>query len=99
MIICLARPGLRQSDGWAVSAEYWSSWLKLITIGIFLFSALIFVLGGGPSSGSFNSYWGARLYYNPGAFANGFKGVCAVFVTAAFSFAGTFCSCKEEIVV
>jgi len=69
--------------------EYWSSWLKLITIGIFLFSALIFVLGGGPASGDFDSYWGARLWYNPGAFANGFKGVCSVFVTAAFSFAGT----------
>lgn len=27
--------------------------------------------------------------YNPGAFQNGFKGFCAVFVTAAFSFAGT----------
>ena len=28
-------------------------------------------------------------YLQPGAFANGFKGVCSVFVTAAFSFAGT----------
>jgi amino acid transporter len=28
-------------------------------------------------------------WQSPGAFANGFKGVCAVFVTAAFSFAGT----------
>ena len=27
--------------------------------------------------------------YNPGAFHNGFKGLCSVFVTAAFSFAGT----------
>lgn len=29
------------------------------------------------------------MWQDPGAFANGFKGVCAVFVTAAFSFAGT----------
>lgn len=34
-------------------------------------------------------YVGGRYYQNPGAFANGFKGVCSVFVTAAFSFAGT----------
>jgi yeast amino acid transporter len=27
--------------------------------------------------------------YNPGAFNHGFKGLCSVFVTAAFSFAGT----------
>jgi amino acid transporter len=46
-------------------------------------------LFSGPSSGEYGSYWGARLYYSPGAFANGFKGVCSVFVTAAFSFAGT----------
>ncbi|KAL2710768.1 General amino-acid permease GAP1 [Kluyveromyces marxianus] len=32
---------------------------------------------------------GGRYWHNPGAFANGFKGVCSVFVTAAFSFAGS----------
>jgi len=37
----------------------------------------------------YSEYWGARNWYNPGAFANGFKGVCAVFVTAAFAFSGT----------
>lgn len=30
-----------------------------------------------------------RTWYNPGAFANGFPGVCAVFVNAAFAFSGT----------
>jgi len=30
-----------------------------------------------------------RNWYDPGAFRNGFKGFCSVFVTAAFSFAGT----------
>jgi hypothetical protein len=30
-----------------------------------------------------------RYWHDPGALANGFKGVCAVFVTAAFSFSGT----------
>jgi len=69
--------------------EFWSSCLKLLTIAIFLVASLVFVLGGGPRSGQYNEYWGARLWYNPGAFANGFHGVCTVFVTAAFSFAGT----------
>ncbi|KAL1639224.1 Amino-acid permease inda1 [Diplodia intermedia] len=69
--------------------EFWSSLLKLSTIVIFLLIGLICVLGGGPSNGNYSEYWGARLWYDPGAFANGFKGVCSVFVTAAFSFSGT----------
>jgi amino acid transporter len=56
-------------------------------VAITLMASIIFVCGGGPSSGLYSEYWGARLYYDPGAFANGFKGVCSVFVTAAFSFA------------
>lgn len=51
--------------------------------------ALVFVLGGGPSDGIYDEYIGARTWYNPGAFSNGFHGLCAVFVTAAFSFSGT----------
>jgi amino acid transporter len=35
------------------------------------------------------SLHGAKTWDNPGAFAHGFKGVCSVFVTAAFSFGGT----------
>ena len=69
--------------------EFWSSLLKLCTIVIFLITALVLVLGGGPSDGVYNEYWGARLWYDPGAFRNGFKGFCSVFVTAAFSFSGT----------
>jgi len=69
--------------------EFWTSVLKLTVIVIFLFAAFVFVLGGGPSSGRFGEYYGARLFYDPGAFPNGFKGLCSVFVTAAFSFAGT----------
>ncbi|KIV96965.1 hypothetical protein PV10_00775 [Exophiala mesophila] len=69
--------------------EFWTSILKLATIIIFMFVALVLVCGGGPSDGQFGSYWGARTWYDPGAFRNGFKGFCSVFVTAAFSFAGT----------
>lgn len=69
--------------------EFWVALLKLATIIVFMFMALIFVLGGGPARGQYDEYWGARLWYDPGAFNNGFVGFCGVFVTAAFSFSGT----------
>ncbi|GKU13368.1 unnamed protein product [Fusarium langsethiae] len=54
--------------------EFWAACFKLTSISIFMIIALVLVCGGGPSSG---------------AFKNGFKGFCSVFVTAAFSFAGS----------
>lgn len=69
--------------------EFWSSCLKLAATVIFMIIALVCVLGGGPSSGNYSEYWGARLWYDPGAFRNGFRGFCSVFVTAAFAFSGT----------
>ncbi|KAI1770535.1 amino-acid permease inda1 [Hypoxylon cercidicola] len=69
--------------------EFWASILKLSATVIFMIICLICVLGGGPADGRYSEYYGARLWYDPGAFVNGFKGFCAVFVTAAFSFSGT----------
>ena len=69
--------------------EFWSSLLKLSATIIFMIIALVLVCGGGPAGGRYDEYWGARYWYEPGAFKNGFKGFCAVFVTAAFSFSGT----------
>ncbi|KAH8919227.1 amino-acid permease inda1 [Atractiella rhizophila] len=69
--------------------EFWTSWIKLLTVIGFLIFALIMVLGGGKSGSDYDSYVGGRYWNSPGAFANGFPGVCSVFVTAAFSFAGT----------
>jgi yeast amino acid transporter len=69
--------------------EFWSSILKLAATVIFMIIALVLVCGGGPDNGLYNEYWGARLWYEPGAFRNGFKGFCSVFVTAAFAFSGT----------
>jgi len=69
--------------------EFWSSIIKLGATVAFMIICLVMVLGGGPSTGIYNNYWGARLWYEPGAFKNGFKGFCSVFVTAAFSFSGT----------
>lgn len=48
-------------------------------------SSSIINVGGGPEGG----YIGAKYWYNPGAFNNGFKGLCSVFVNAAFAFSGT----------
>ncbi|RSL50116.1 Amino-acid permease inda1 [Fusarium floridanum] len=69
--------------------EFWSSLFKLAAIVIFMIVAVILICGGGPSHGKFDTYQGAKLWYDPGAFQNGFRGFCGVFVTAAFSFAGT----------
>ena len=69
--------------------EFWSSCLKLFVVVLFILIALVCVCGGGPKDGDYGTYVGGRYWQNPGAFAHGFPGVCAVFVTAAFSFAGT----------
>ncbi|KAF1838668.1 amino-acid permease inda1 [Decorospora gaudefroyi] len=69
--------------------EFISSFIKLSATVIFMIIALVLVLGGGPAEGLYSEYWGARTWYDPGAFANGFQGFCSVFVTAAFSFSGT----------
>ncbi|KIA75791.1 aldehyde dehydrogenase [Aspergillus ustus] len=41
---------------------------------------MVLICGGGPSDGRYGEYWGARLWYNHGAFKNNFKGFCSVFV-------------------
>jgi yeast amino acid transporter len=69
--------------------EFWSSLFKLLMTVIFMVVAVVLICGGGPSDGIYDEYWGARLWYDPGAFQNGFRGFCSVFVTAAFAFAGT----------
>ncbi|EAS34338.3 amino acid permease [Coccidioides immitis RS] len=69
--------------------EFWSSALKLSAVVIFMVIAVVLVCGGGPKDGIYSEYWGARLWYDPGAFRNGFRGFCSVFVTAAFAFFGT----------
>ncbi|GAA5823714.1 hypothetical protein JCM11251_000737 [Rhodosporidiobolus azoricus] len=67
--------------------EFWSSVLKLSVVVIFLIIGIVLNCGGGD--GPYSEYVGGRYWREPGALANGFKGICAVFVTAAFSFAGT----------
>ncbi|TKA27784.1 hypothetical protein B0A50_04885 [Salinomyces thailandicus] len=66
-------------------AEFVFSIIKVIAVIGFIILGIILNCGGGPNGG----YIGAKFWYNPGAFNNGFKGLCSVFVTAAFAFAGT----------
>lgn len=51
----------------------------------FIILGVIIDCGGTGSQG----YIGAHYWHDPGAFANGFKGFCSVFVVAAFAFGGT----------
>ncbi|KAI7460719.1 amino acid permease [Hortaea werneckii] len=66
-------------------AEFVFSIIKVIAVIGFIILGIILNCGGGPDGG----YIGAKYWYDPGAFNNGFKGLCSVFVTAAFAFAGT----------
>lgn len=55
----------------------------LLTLSSIL--GVVLNIGGGTNG----TYIGGRYWHNPGAFNNGFKGLCSTFVTAAFAFAGT----------
>lgn len=65
-------------------AEFVFSAIKVIAVVGFIIVSLVLVAGGAPNGSSH----GAEYWHNPGAFANGFKGVVSVFVTAAFAYAG-----------
>lgn len=66
-------------------AEFVFSVVKVVAVIGFIILGVILNVGGGPNG----SYIGGKFWHNPGAFNNGFKGLCSVFVTAAFAFAGT----------
>ncbi|KAF3992913.1 hypothetical protein FT663_00823 [Candidozyma haemuli var. vulneris] len=66
-------------------AEFIFSAIKVIAVIGFIILGIVIICGGGPEGG----YIGGKYWHDPGAFNHGFKGLCSVFVTAAFSFAGT----------
>lgn len=66
-------------------AEFYLAIVKIIAIIGFIILGIVLVCGGGPN----HEFIGAKNFHNPGAFANGFKGVCTVFVTASYSLAGS----------
>ncbi|KAI9773507.1 MAG: glyceraldehyde-3-phosphate dehydrogenase 1 [Candelina submexicana] len=71
-------------------AEFVFAIIKVVAIVGFIILGIVINCGGGPATNYPKSgYIGGSLWQNPGAFHNGFKGLCSVFVTAAFAFAGT----------
>jgi len=66
-------------------AEFVFAIIKVIAVIGYISLGIILNCGGGPQGG----YIGGRYWHDPGAFNAGFKGLCSVFVTAAFSFSGT----------
>ncbi|KAA8642112.1 amino acid permease GAP1 [Aspergillus tanneri] len=66
-------------------AEFVFSLIKVVAVIGFIILGIILNCGGGPKGG----YIGGKFWHNPGAFNHGFKGLCSVFVNAAFAFAGT----------
>ncbi|WPH02826.1 Hypothetical protein R9X50_00569400 [Acrodontium crateriforme] len=66
-------------------AEFVFAVIKVTAVVGFIILGIIINIGGGPDG----SYIGTSVWHNPGAFHHGFKGLCSVFVTAAFAFAGT----------
>ncbi|KAK6440682.1 histidine permease [Oleoguttula sp. CCFEE 5521] len=66
-------------------AEFVFAIIKVVAVVGWIILGIILNIGGGPDG----TYIGGKYWYDPGAFNNGFKGLCSVFVTAAFAFAGT----------
>jgi len=66
-------------------AEFVFSIIKVTAVIGFIILGIVIDAGGGPNGHNY----GTEYWHNPGSFNNGFKGVCSVFVTAAFAFAGT----------
>lgn len=66
-------------------AEFLFSAIKVIAVIGFILLGIILNCGGGTQGG----YIGGLYWHTPGAFNHGFKGLCSVFVTGAFSFTGT----------
>ncbi|EPQ65990.1 Bgt-999 [Blumeria graminis f. sp. tritici] len=61
--------------------------LKVMAITGFIIVGIIIDCGGVPTDS--RGYIGAKYWSDPGAFHNGFKGFCSVFVAASFAYGGT----------
>lgn len=64
-------------------AEFVFSLIKVLGVVGFVILGICIICGVGDQG-----YIGGRYFHNPGAFNHGFKGVCSVFISAAFSFGG-----------
>ena len=70
-----------------ISVEFALGMIKVVAVIGFIIFGIVVDCGG--VSTDKRGYIGAHYWHNPGAFRNGFKGFCSVFVTAAFAFGGT----------
>ncbi|KAB5551214.1 amino acid permease [Coniochaeta sp. 2T2.1] len=66
-------------------AEFVFAIIKVTAVVGFILLGIVINIGGTQDEG----YIGGKYWSNPGAFHNGFKGLCSVLVTAAFAFGGT----------
>lgn len=80
-VVIITMMGVR----WYGEAEFVFCLIKVVTVIGFIILGIVLICGGGPNG----EFVGGKYWRNPGPFANGFKGVCSVFVTATFSFGGT----------
>lgn len=81
--------GLLASSSWLSSCSSLSGCESLAYSFMLHSSDLLIsvcICGGGPSGHAYDHYIGGSKWQDPGPFANGFKGVCSVFVVAAFAF-------------
>ncbi|GME89195.1 unnamed protein product [Ambrosiozyma monospora] len=67
-------------------SEFVLSLIKVLAVTGFIILGIVLNCGGGPKG---DGYIGGKFWRNPGAFNHGFRGLCSVFPTAAFSFSGT----------
>jgi len=65
--------------------EFVLSIIKVTAVIGFIILGIVIDVGGSPSG----IVYGTTYWRDPGSFNNGFKGICSVFVTAAFAFGGT----------
>lgn len=65
-------------------AEFWLALIKIIGLFAYFFFAIIFSTGGIKDHEAF----GFKYWHDPGAFANGFRGVASVFVYCSTYYAG-----------
>lgn len=66
------------------SSEYYLAWLKLLGLIAFFIFALVYVCGGVKNRPAF----GFHYWNDPGAFADGFRGVAKVFIFCSTFYAG-----------
>lgn len=66
-------------------AEFIFAIIKITAVIGFIILGIIINIGGGKDG----TYIGGMYWRDPGPFNHGFKGLCSVFVNAAFAFSGT----------